>query len=208
MPFQKLQNGVKAAQFRVKFKDIFSMKLLYTDLRYWLKDNGWFSVDCDEKIESGKDHWETMYLERGLPDGAVERWVFWRTQKMPVANSYYKWHLDIDFHNVKLTETEVMREGKKFKVNKGEVEVKVWAFLEFDYQGQWSNHPILKFFNKMFPNRIFKKEMYEDHKKELYREAYNLQNHLKRWMKIRRFLPYEEITPFHPSRAYPKWKKE
>ena len=207
MPFQQLKNGVKAAQFRVKFKDIFDMKALYTDLRFWLKEHQWSSVDMDEKIEN-KDYWETMYLERGLPDGAVERWTFWRTQKLPVDNSYYKWHLDVDMHNVALAKTEVMRDGKKLKANKGEVEVKVWAYLEYDYLGVWSNHPILKFFSKIFPNRIFKKEMFEDHKKELYREAYNLLSYIKQWMKLKRFLPYEEITPFHPSRAYPSWKKE
>ena len=207
MPFQQLQNGVKAAQFRVKFKDIFDMKALYTDLRFWLKEHQWSSVNMNEEIE-GKDHWETMYLERGLPTGAIERWVFWRLQKLPVTNSYYKWHLDVDFHNVNLSKTEVMRDNKKLKVNKGEVEIKVWAHLEYDVGGKWSKHPILKFFSKMFPNRVFKKELFEDHKRELYREAYNFQSHIKRWMKIRRFLPYEEITPFHPSRMYPSWKKE
>ena len=144
----------------------------------------------------------------GAGAGEKEMWWWWRLQKIPTKNSYYKFHLDIDSHPLYITETEVMRDGKKFKVNKGEVEVKVWAYIEFDYKGEWSRHPILKSFNKIFPKRIFKKELYEDHKLELYREMYILQAYLKKWMKLKSFLPYEEITTFHPSQSYPEWQKE
>ena len=207
MPISELKNGIKACYFRIKFKDIFNMKQLYEDLKEWLLEHGWSSVDMDGKIEEGKEHFETQYLDRTLPDGAVERWIFWRLQKMPVSNSYYKWHLDVDFHNVHLADTEVMREGKKINAHKGEVEIKVWSYVEYDFKGEWSKHPILKYFNKLFPNRIFKKDL-DEHKKELYREAYTFNAYIKRWMKIYHFLPYEEVTLFHPSKAYPSWKKE
>jgi len=36
---------------------------------------------------------------------------------------------------------------------------------------------------------------------------YIFQNYMKKWFKLFTFLPYEEITPFHPSLAYPEWKK-
>ena len=206
MPIAKLQKGIKACYFRVKFKDIFDMKALYTELKEYLLEHGWYSVDAHGEIEDGKEHWETMYLERGLPNGAVERWFYWRLQKK-TENDYYRWHLDMDMHNVGLSETEVMRDGKKLKVNKGEVEVKVWTYLEVDVKGKWSKHPILKIFNNIFQSRIMKED-FEDSKKELYREAYNLNSYVKRWMKLKRFLPYEEVTLFHPSKAYPTWKKE
>ena len=206
MPIVKLQKGIKACYFRIKFKDIFFMKGLFEDMKEYLLEHDWSSVDMNGEIEH-KEHWETMYLERGLPNGSVERWIYWRLQKYPVQNSYYRWHLDIDWHNVALSETEVMRDGKKLKVNKGEVEVKVWTYLELDYKGEWSKHPILKIFSAIFPNRIMKED-FEDHKRELYREAYNLGAYIKRWMKLKRFLPYEEIALFHPSKAYPEWKKE
>jgi len=209
MPILQLKNAVQAAKFRVKFKDIFNLKEFYKAMHEWTKEYAWYSVESDGlKIENGVDYYETLYLEREHAGGAKEMWWWWRLQKMPVPNSYYKWHMDIDYHILYMFPSEVMREGKKIKVNKGEVEVKIWAYLEFDYQGQWSKHPILKMFNKVFPNRIFKKELYEDHKIELYREMYLLQAYMKRWFKLRSFLPYEEITPFFPSWAYPAWKKE
>jgi hypothetical protein len=211
MPILPLKNAVQAAQFRVKFKDIFNLKEFYRAMHEWTLEYGWISVESDgltmEKAPF-MDHYETLYLEREHVGGNKEMWWWWRLQKLPVKNSYYKWHMDIDYHILYMLPAEVMREGKKFKVNKGEVEVKIWAYLEFDYNGQWSKHPILRAFNKVFPNRIFKRELYEDHKLELYREIYTLQAYMKRWFKMKSFLPYEEITPFFPSRTYPEWKKE
>ncbi|MEE9525465.1 MAG: hypothetical protein V3V78_02555 [Candidatus Woesearchaeota archaeon] len=207
MPIKKLKNSIQAAAFRVKYKDIFSLKQFYVAMREWLNEYGWSSVDSSGKIE-GTENWETNYIERISPDGSKEMYWWWRVQKLPVHNSYYKYHLDLNFHPIGVADTEVMRDNKKFKVNKGEVEVWVFAYIEFDYLGKWSSHPILKFFNQVFPKRIFRKELYEDHKLELYREAYTLQAYMKKWFKLKSFLPYEEITPFYPSHAFPKWKKE
>ncbi|MBR9691345.1 hypothetical protein GOV06_01020 [Candidatus Woesearchaeota archaeon] len=207
MPIKKLQNSIPAAKFRVKYKDIFNLKEFYRALHEWLVEFGWSSVDSLGNIE-GQDHWETYYIERTETNGMKEMYWWWRLQKLPIINSYYKFHLDLDFHPLGISDTEVMRDGKKFKVHKGEVEVKVYAYIEFDYRGEWSTHPFLKYFNKIFPSRIFRKELYEHHKLELYREAYTLQAYMKKWFKLKSFLPYEEITPFYPSHAFPKWKKE
>ncbi len=209
MPVYSLgDRGIEAAMFRIKFKDIFNIKEFYMALHEWLMEYEWSSVDSEGNVEEGADLWETNYIERIFPGGSKEMYWWWRMQKIPEGNSYYKYHLDINFHPLGISDTEVMRDGKKFKVNKGEVELKVYAYIEFDYKGEWSNHIFLRYFNKIFPNRIFRKDLYSDHKLELYREAYTFQAYVKKWFKLKSFLPYEEITPFYPSRAYPKWKKE
>ena len=82
------------------------------------------------------------------------------------------------------------------------------AYLEYDVDEKWSKHPFLKRFNQIFPKRIFRKELYEQQKLALYRETYTLQAFIKKWFKIKSFLPFEEITQFPPSQAYPTWKKE
>ena len=207
MPIQKITNVVQAARFRVKFKDIFHLKEFYRAMHEWMLEYSWSSVDSKGRLENS-DRFETLYLERVGIDGDKEMWWWWRMQKIPTNNSYYKYHLDIDYHPLYIVPTEVMRDGKKLKVHKGEVEVNIWAYLEFDYNGQWSKHPVLKLFNQMFPKRIFHKELYEDHKLELYREIYVLQAYVKKWFKLKSFLPFEEITQFHDSWAYPEWKKE
>lgn len=210
MPIQKIgPNAIKAAKWRVKFKDIFHLKEFYRAMHEWMTEYGWSSTEADGiKIEEDNDQFETLYMERIGPQGDKEMWWWWRLQKLPTSNSYYKYHFDIDCHIVHMLSAEVMREGKKLKVNKGEIEINVWAYIEFDYKGEWSKHPILRMFNKVFPKRIFKKELYDDHKLELYREIYIFQSYIKKWFKLKSFLPYEEIVPFYPSWAYPEWRRE
>lgn len=212
MPIQKLQkNSIQAAFFRIKFKDIFNLKQYYCAMHEWLIENEWSSVGFDPKgiPELEKlDQFETLYLERIGTMGDKEMYWYWRVQKIPSNNSYYKYHIDLDYHPLYIVPAEVVRDGKKLKAHKGEVEIKVWAFIELDYRGEWSKHPVLKFFNKMFPERIFRKDLYTHHKKELYREVYILQAFIKKWMKLKSFLPSEEITPFFKSAAYPEWRKE
>jgi len=207
MPVTKLNNAIQAAYYRIKFKDIFDLKELYFVLKEWLLEYGWGSSDPDGNPE-GEEWWESMYMEREGGDGSKEHLFWWRLQKIPTDNSYYRYHLDIDFRTLGIVPSEVVRDGKKLKVVKGEVEIKVWAFVEFDYKGEWSTHPVLRLFNKIFPNRIFSKDLYADHKRELYREAYVLNAFIKKWFQLKRFLPFEEVPLFYPSKSYPTWKSE
>ena len=195
---------ITAAKYRIKWKDIFDAKQFYTAVHEWLDEYGW--TDHENKTE----HYETLYFEKVGVMGDKELWVRWRLWKFPdgVENSYYKYHIDLDFHYLYLIPTEVMHEGKKFKKNiyKGEVEVWISSYVQFDYAGVWSKHPVLKYFNKIFPKRIFRKDLYDEKKKELYRESYILQNYIKHWFKLKRFLPHEEVKPFHPSYAFPTYQ--
>jgi hypothetical protein len=193
---------VQAARFRVKWKDIFNVKEFYRAMHEWLYEYNW--IDMEDKI----DHYETLYFEKVGLFGDKELWCRWRPQKIPTENSYYKYHLDLDFHYLYLVPTEIVREGKKFKkdIYKGEVEVWITALIELDYNGEWSKHPVLRYFNKLFPNRIVYKDIYDEHRRELYREAYILQNFIKQWFKLKRYLPYEETELFFPSRAYPTYQ--
>jgi len=159
-------------------------------------------------LEDNTEHYETFYLEKIDTGGIKELWIKWRPQKIPEENSYYRYWLDFDIHCVGLKNIDTVKEGKKLKVQQGEIEMYVTAYMDLDYQGQWSSHPILKFFNKLFPNRIFRKELFDKHKKELYREAYELQNWIKQWFKLKTYLPYAEKKSFFPSRAWPSHVKE
>jgi len=207
MPITKLENFMIAAYFRIKFKDIFDLKEFYSVLHDWLMEYEWESVDSNGNLEGfASEYWETMYLESEDASGVKDQWWWWRLQKVP--SKYYKYHLDIDIRNIAIATTEVVREGKKLKVNKGEIELKVWAIIEYDYKGEWSKNPILKPFREIFHRRIFFKDLYTARKLELYREAYILNSFIKRWFKINRFLPFEEVPLFHPSGTYPAWKPE
>lgn len=193
---------IQVARYRVKYKDVFDMTKFYKDLHEWLKEKGW--ADLEDK----GDHYETMYMEKIDAGGGKEILIRWRPLKIPEKNSYYRYWMDFDFHCIGLKGMEIVKEGKKLKAHKGELELYVTAFMDLDYKGEWSSHPILKFFNKLFPERIFRKELFDVHKTELYREAYELQGFIKNWFKLKTFAPYGEQKSFFPSYAWPSHVKE
>lgn len=200
---KKYKACIQAARFRVKWKDIFNVKEFYRSLHEWFLEYDWHDMESLGD-DSPKDHYETLFFEKLGHHGDKELWLRWRPQKKPSSSKYYKYHMDLDFHFLYLVPTEVVREGKKFKkdVYKGEMEVWITALLEPDYKNEWSKHWFLKHFNQLFSQRIFRTQMYDEHKRELYRETYILQNYIKQWFKLKRYLPYEEVEPFYPSGAY------
>lgn len=190
---------VDAAKFRVKYKDIFTAKEFYEALRFWLKENEWHDGNSFEQ-------YETYLLEKITTGGFKEMVMQWRLQK--TIDKYYRYHLDLDFLWLGMTSTEVIREGVKYRTDKGEVEVQVKAVMEFDYEGKLKSHPFVQHFYELLTKRILKKELDYERKIELYRQAYQLQNFMKQWFKLHRYLPYEEATPFFTSHAWPSHTTE
>ena len=202
MPHKKVKALEPVVKYmRVKYKDIFDMKGFYDALHEYLKEHEW--MDVEDKL----DHWETYYGERIDQSGAKEIWIQWRLFKEPRDAPFLNYYLDIDFHCLGLTSTEVVREGAKWKVNKGEVELVIKSFLEKKYESEFEGNFFLKEIKTIFSNRIYHTEI-EQRKKQLYQETYALQNFIKQWFKLKRYLPYEEIKGFFPSYAWPSHMKQ
>lgn len=185
---------------KVKYKDIFDMKEFYTALHDWMGENGW--VDAEERL----DHYETLYGERIDRGGAKELWIHWRPTKPAPSSDFLRYHLDIDYHCLALTTTEVIREGQKFKANKGEVEVTIRAYIEKLYEPGFKGQ-FLGQFKDLFNKRIYRQTL-EQRKKELYQEVYVLQHFIKSWFKLKRYHPYEENKTFFTSYAWPSHLKK
>jgi len=206
MPAHDIDEGTLIKLFpdfqpmRVKYKDIFNLKAFYESLREWLTEHGW------QDLQDNLDHWETYYGERISQGGAKEIWMQWRTTKDP-GDAKIQYYLDFDWHCIAVTTTEIVRNGQKIKTNKGEVEMNIRAFVERKYETEWKNHWFLKHFIKLFTNRIYSDEI-ELRQKELYQETYAMQNFIKQWFKMKRYLPYEETKGFFPSEAFPSHMKE
>jgi len=193
----KTQNPIiYAAKFRFKYKDIFGLKSFYTMLHEWINTHDWHDVD-------GKDHYEDFYLEKVEPGDFKEIHIWWRPQKE--GTSFYRYKMLVDFKCLYLKQTEIMYKGKKLKADKGEVEMKVWSFIELDYEKKWREHPILKNFYDIYVKRILWSELLRQ-KLLLYRETYEMQNWMKNFLQMKLFLPILYGEQFHSSEAYPTWK--
>ena len=115
------------------------------------------------------------------------------------GNSYYKYLMDIDTHVLRLKPAELVKNGKKYKVDHGEVEVRIRAKLLADANDQWKNSPILKHFQTIFWKRINRK-VFDDYKRELYQQAYKLQESIKQYLQLTTYLPEEEGQQFWPQK--------
>ena len=157
IPSDRLHDVLGGAEMRVKYKDVFDLKEFYKALREWLQEHNWTATN-------GTTFWETYYGERLDMKGTKEIWIRWRlTRKAVDAPLVY--YLDYDWHCLGLTQVEVVKDGNKLKLDKGEAEIKIRAFLEEAYQGDLDKNPLLKPFTKIFASRIYKDEKKKKEKK-------------------------------------------
>jgi hypothetical protein len=200
-------NKREIPEIRVKYKDVFHLKNLYVMLHEYLYEEGWQGTPTpikgkDKHAPGSHANIEKLYLEKfcqkGLHSGGKEMWIWWRVQKMPESkmSSYVKYKIDMDFHMVYIQDREVMHQGKKMKIQWGEMEIFIRPYMELDYLDQWENHWLLKHFHETYQKRILSHEL-EKREKELWREAYRLQGVIKKYLNMRSFIPIPE--GFHPA---------
>ena len=131
----------------VTYKDVFSMKFLYTVMHEWLMLNEF----VDAKDEPMHQFLEVLYFERRI--GVREMRIWWRAFKRPQGSQYYRYRLRIDFRIINMVDVEVVRNGRKMKVQDGEITIEIHPILELDYQDKWANHPFLKYLDNIFESK-------------------------------------------------------
>jgi hypothetical protein len=189
MPF------IRLPEIEVIHKDLWNMQGIYRMVRQWLIENNYADKKDDTTMEAAM---EILYwLKRGTPMDPNEREmrIWWRTQKRGIpygmSSKFYVHHMDIDWHVIMMVDREIMRNGKKEKVQFGELRLMIKPYIQVgDIQGT----PILKYFDYWFRTRLIKKNL-EENRKILYQDAYVLQNAIKKYLEIQTYQPVEE--PFH-----------
>ena len=192
-------------EFRIKYKDVFSLKNLYTMLHEMLLEEGWWGFNTSETTPGYELHadLETLYSEnvfqKGIHVGGKEIWVWWRSKRAGPAGKYHGYFrdlLDIDWHAAWLQETEIVHQGKKIHVQHGDLELFFRARIEGDYTGEWEKHRLLKHFQNIYEKRIMHQDI-EKREKELWRDVYRIASKVKTFLNLRTYIPVPE--PFHPS---------
>ena len=109
----------------------FSCGYLYYLLREWLIEKEW-CPRSEPKVG------ETFYEQRETAAGD-EIWVRWEfkkdSTKTPPGDPNFFYELDLIMHIMFLKDVEVMIEGKREKIQNGEIEIKIEARQVFDKEG-------------------------------------------------------------------------
>jgi hypothetical protein len=177
---------------RVKYKEVFDLKGLYTDMHDYVVENGWAS-------SSDKDFKEIFYHHKWLQGGMEEIRFWWRLDKE--INSYYKYELDVNVRCIGIKRTEAVIDGKKFKTFTGEIEITVNPRVLADHKQEWRKHWLLKNFHRLFYKRIFFQEI-DQKRRELNYEVSRFLEFLKTHFKLIKYMPEPEGEQFYTNRDF------
>lgn len=187
-------HNILVSKLEIENEDTFHMKNFYKLMHDWLIEEGFRSIYDDPDDENP----EILYLERILGTGVKEHRIWWRCLKTPGKSQYYRYFLKLDIQNLNMKSIEVMHQGHKMKTDRGDCVIRIWAYLQLDYKGQWMAHPLLKKLDPLFRHRIYKAQI-EAYKIDLYKIVYRFQNVIKQYLKLKTV--YEMPKPFHPERG-------
>jgi hypothetical protein len=132
---------------KIKNTGLFDFKEFYRFCYTWLVDEGYFLV-------------EKSYSEKvGATGKEIE--IEWNATRK--VSDYFRNNLKIKWRILGMTNVEVDDNGKKLKMNKGQVEISVDAVLEKDWEHRWENSAFLKFLRGMYDRYIIRSriEQYE-----------------------------------------------
>lgn len=200
MEVAKLRPGdgrdILATRFEIEHEDVFHLKNLYKLVHEWLEDEDFISIDTIS--EGDNDKVETLYLDRINMSGEKEHFIWWRTVQVPRGNSYYRYFLKIDWQTLYMKNIEIMHKGHKFKTNKGDVILRIEAWLQLDYQDKWRKNPFLNIFEKWFRERFYLDSI-KKYRDDLYLTAFRLHNTIKQYLELK--APTDWGKPFHPEKG-------
>tara|TARA_Y100000310_G_C20626244_1_gene786055 strand:+ start:756 stop:1256 length:501 start_codon:yes stop_codon:yes gene_type:complete len=144
----------KDTVFSGKFaqKGIFNFKDFYGFAYNWLRGEGY---SLTEKKYSEEITGDSKKIE-----------IEWEAKRK--ISDYFKFTMSIRWIVFGLKNVEIQREGKKLKMNSGQIEVRIKGVLIKDYENRWDDHPFWKFLRGIYDRYIIKSriDQYEDKLKE------------------------------------------
>lgn len=92
--------------------------------------------------------------------------IQWEAKKK--ISDYFQFFIKVDWRFLEMKDVEVVKEGKKVKMNSGIAEIKVAGILVKDYEHRWEDNPFWKFLRGIYDRYIIKSRIdkYEDKIKE------------------------------------------
>lgn len=132
----------------VKQVGYWNYKGLYDMTFNWLRDH-------DYKVQENK-------YEEKLAANGKEIIIQWVAKKK--VTDYFMYHIQLDWHILGMTDAEVEIDGKKVKVNKGEVKIVFKGTIIKDYESRWEDKAFWKFLRSIYEAYIIRDAIdeYED----------------------------------------------
>ena len=143
------------------FREVYSfMYTLFTDMEYAV----------EEKTYSEKTKGDQKEIE-----------LYWIARRK--VSDYFRFMIKADWRILRMTNAEVMRDGVKTSVNKGDFEMKIYCFLEKDYENRWENSPFLRFLRGIYDRYIIR-STFEEYQIQIEKETVDISDQLKAFLAL------------------------
>ncbi|RME53980.1 hypothetical protein D6783_00150 [Candidatus Woesearchaeota archaeon] len=198
------ERDILVLKTELEYENVFDLKELYKSLHFWLEEEG-FQTDVDAQPASGGDlnFKEVLYWERVNEAGMTDHHAWWRVVRYPSGttpkNAYHRLFFRINLQTIAMSKAEILHEKKKVKVDKGDVIVRLEAWLQIDYRNEFQKHAFLKQIDWLFRKKIWRDQI-EVLKEDARKTAYRLQQHIKEYLEL--VQPYPQARLFHPYKGY------
>jgi len=152
----------KIVEMKVKHSGIFDFREVYSFIYTLLSD---MEYSVEEKNYGEKTKGDQKELE-----------VNWLAKRK--ISDYFRFIIKIDLRVFRMTSADVVKDGVKTSVNKGDFEVKFTAYLEKDYENRWENTAFVKFLRGLYERYIIQGAI-NTYSGQLEEEANSLANQTK-----------------------------
>lgn len=155
---------------KIKDKSIFSLEELYKMLYRWFE---LYQYDFQEQ----------EYRDNDMGGGQKHLEIKWRAERK--INDYFKFVIETQFLVLGLEKVEIEKAGVKQATNKGEVEIRITAYILKDYDNKWERAE-WRFFRDLYEKFVIKTRI-EDYEGQLYEETYKYMDEIKAFLNLHRF---------------------
>lgn len=162
------KSPIKLDKVTVKYKGIFDQYGFLALIRKWIEDEGF---DYHEKKYKHK-----VYDPQG---DEVEIEIFGIDKKV---TRYIKFRIDVLLHCWDVKNVEVIKEGKKQKLQKGRLELRMYGTVFLDYEERFEKTWVLRTFKNFMNTYILQHEILFKYAEPYYYDYLNFSKQLKEFL--------------------------
>lgn len=138
----------------LRYKGVFDMKKVYNGMYLWFTKRGYRFM-------------ETQYKHKP-PETEID-WCAMRK-----VDDYFLYTVKIKFYIWELEDVEIVREGKKQKMQQGRMNITLSSDITSDYSGRWESSAMKKWLETVYNRYIIRREIQFKHELTLYYVLYEL----------------------------------
>ncbi|MFH1848949.1 MAG: hypothetical protein ABH879_02065 [archaeon] len=165
-----VERRIVVDEMQLEFRGLFDVGEFYRLIDSWLKEKAY--------VKHERRNYEHAYVE----GKQIEVWK----QPYKKVTDYAKYVIDIKILIEDLKDVVTEKDGKKVRLNQGNVSITFSGYLETDYEHRWEKKPLFYFMRAIFDNYVFKVHT-EKFEKGLVEDVNQLHTIVKAFLNLYRY---------------------